>query len=157
MLSQASLKKILFYDFKTGRFIWKVNRKGVKKGTTAGYVCAHGYRKIMIERKKYKASRLAFLYMTGKFPRKEVDHRNRIKEDDAWDNLRDVSHSINGRNISLRIDNSSGTTGVSWSKYFKKWHTRITIENRHIFLGYFKDKSEAIQVRKEAEKEYGYL
>jgi len=154
MLSQVHLKSILSYNPKTGVFTWLV---GKRMGTIAGSLHWRGHRHIKIDQKKYHASRLAFLYMMGKFPEKEVDHKNRVRDDDTWDNLRDVSHSTNERNKGLRPSNTSGCTGVSWFKPIKRWHVRIKVEGRSISLKYFKNKTDAIRVRQEAEKKYGGL
>lgn len=98
-LTQVDLKRLLLYNSKTGVFTWREGqRNNVKAGAIAGYVGPQGYRRIRIGGKKYKSSRLAFLYMKGSFPEREVDHKNGIKNDDWWDNLRDVSHKRNSQN-----------------------------------------------------------
>ena len=104
MITQPQLKELLLYNPETGVFIWRESRGRVRKGSLAGRIKIHGristrgYREIGVNDKLYRAARLAFLYMTGEFPRKEVDHKNRVRDDDAWDNLRDVSHLENVRN-----------------------------------------------------------
>lgn len=149
-LTQRYLKEILFYSPETGVFTWRVSRSRTKEGTIAGYLIKKGYRIITIDKKRYLASRLAYLYMKGRFPREEMDHKNRVRDDNRWNNLREVSSSGNSKNRSLRIDNSSGVAGVRWNEVKKKW--RVTIS--HVHLGYFKNKLEAIQVRHKAEEEY---
>lgn len=156
-LTHAYLKRVLFYNPGTGIFVWRVGRKGkARKGAIAGYI-NQGYRRIGINHKKYKASRLAFLYMVGKFPKKRVDHKNRIRDDDRWSNLREVSPLGNSRNHSLLVTNTSGTSGVSWCKSKRRWRVIIGANNKRTRLGAFKKKQEAIQIRQEAEKRYGYL
>lgn len=53
----------------------------------------------------------------------------------------------------LKANNSSGVTGVSYSKRDKRWRSYITVKHIRYELGYFKDKESAIQARKKAEKE----
>jgi len=96
-LTQRYLKKILFYDPKTGIFIWKVNRRSIKVGDVAGFTQCNGYRRIKIDQKRYYASRLAYLYMEGSFPKEEMDHKNRIRNDNIWKNLQAVSLTFNRR------------------------------------------------------------
>ena len=79
-------------------------------------------------------------------------------EESRWDNrksnLRVVTTSQNSMNRQLSKNNTSGTTGVVWSKKDKKWRSQIMINNKLIFLGLFKNKDDAIRKRKEAEKIY---
>ena len=57
-------------------------------------------------------------------------------------------------NKGIRSNNSSGVTGVGWSKKNNKWRARITLNNKEYHLGYFDDKNDAIKARKEAENKY---
>lgn len=52
------------------------------------------------------------------------------------------------------INNTSGVKGVSWDKKSKKWRARIGFKKETITLGYFEDKQDAINARKEAEEKY---
>ena len=91
MLTQQSLKEILHYDEDTGWFTWLTDRGGTAKaGTRAGSLKPDGYRVIRIGEKKHLEHRLAFLYKTGSWPKKLVDHKNRIRDDNRWLNLRDI-------------------------------------------------------------------
>ena len=84
----------------------------------------------------------------------EVDHEFH----DTWDNrkefLRIVTRSQNEMNKDLKSTNTSGVTGVSWSKRNEKWRPYISINGKQTGLGYYDDFDEAVQVRKEAEIEY---
>jgi hypothetical protein len=77
--------------------------------------------RIQINGKTYQAHRLAFLYMTGKFPPDEVDHINHEPSDNRFVNLRQVTRLENLRNQSLSKNNKSGFTGVSWYGRYSKW------------------------------------
>ena len=55
------------------------------------------YTYIKIYNKRYRAHRLAFLYMTGEIP-KLVDHINRLPWDNTWTNLRATNHRENALN-----------------------------------------------------------
>jgi hypothetical protein len=99
-LTQERLKEILHYDPETGMWTWIKERKymNILVGSIAGTVKSNGYLYIGIDRKQYRASRLAFLYMTGKLPPDEVDHKNRVRLYNRWSNLRLVTHSENQQN-----------------------------------------------------------
>ncbi len=50
--------------------------------------------------------------------------------------------------------NTSGNTGVKWDKSRNKWISEIHFKNKRYYLGRYKDKEEAIKVRKEAEEKF---
>ena len=50
------------------------------------------------------------------FPENQVDHINRIKEDNRLCNLREVSAACNLQNTNLSMRNSTGVKGVSPDK-----------------------------------------
>lgn len=99
MITQEYLKSILHYDPETGLFIWIVKRKRTKgKGSRADIPHHKGYTQIGIDKTTYMAHRLTWFYMTGKWPENEIDHINRIKNDNRWVNLREATRSQNLRN-----------------------------------------------------------
>lgn len=88
----------LHYDPATGIFTGRATRTSAKReGRPVGGI-QHGRRRITVGGKTYKAARLAWLYMTGHWPREEIDHINRNSLDDRWCNLRDVDRSTNLKN-----------------------------------------------------------
>jgi len=156
-LTQKRLKELLHYDPKTGIFIRLLNTGGSqKKGDIAGGIRPDGYRSIRADRKKYYSARLAFLYMEGYFPENDIDHINRIKDDDRWVNLRHVSRSCNMINKGLVSNNTSGVTGVSWNKRERKWVSRIMANGERILLGKFDLFVVAVNARYLGEKKYNY-
>lgn len=87
-LDQANLKDILDYDPATGIFRWRDNRGSrARAGKIAGSPDGYGSREIRIGVGRYKASHLAFLYMTGDWPIEIVKHRNGDSADNRWINL----------------------------------------------------------------------
>jgi HNH endonuclease len=74
----------------------------------------------------------------------EVDHINRNKLDNRKENLRLVSHTENEWNKSPKSTNTSGAVGVSYFKPRRTWRARVGVYGQEICLGYFKNKSEAI-------------
>lgn len=84
----------------------------------------------------------------------EVDHINGITYDNRKSNLRCVSHLNNMKNTESYSNNTSGTTGVAYSKSENKWKSYITYNKKRIHLGTFENKNDAILARLKAEKKY---
>lgn len=83
-----------------------------------------------------------------------TDHINKDKLDNRKLNLRIATHSLSAYNQRIRIDNSSGVTGVVWDKLANMYKCRIYKNNKCFYLGHFKNKLDAIKARKEAENKY---
>lgn len=123
ILTQEQLKEFLHYEPLTGIFTWlklPLKAYSVKVGDIAG-TKQHGYIHIQIFGKKQYAQRLAWLYMTGNWPSKHIDHKNGIRDCNIWCNLRDCTDSQNQFNAGLSSRNKSGYKGVSWRKATNKW------------------------------------
>jgi len=152
-INQERLKELLHYDPETGVFKWKIAISyRIRVGDVAGCFDDDGYIKIVMFNKAYRAHRLVWLYVHGKFPEDCMDHINGIKDDNRIINLRAVTHAENNKNLPLRKDNTSGYIGVGWDKGKNKW--RVSISNVH--YGRFKSKSDAIARAKEVYKKLGY-
>ena len=156
-LTETELKEALHYSPDTGIFTRRKDGGGAKVGDIAGCTNnVNGYIQIGVKGKLYLAHRLAWLYMTGEWPKDQIDHINRVRNDNRWENIRDVSRAGNRRNQKLDKRNTSGTCGVYWHKTERKWHAIIGVNGEPKHLGSFECKDDAISTRKAAEKEYGY-
>lgn len=108
------LREALHYNPDTGAFTWRIRSGGTATvGTPAGHHDTHGYVKISLDGGRYYAHRLAFLYMTGSWPKEQVDHINRDRADCRWANLRAADRFVNARNTGARRRNRLGVKGVS--------------------------------------------
>jgi hypothetical protein len=138
MITQAELKQLVNYDPITGVFTLAKHRHGTtrKIGDVLGSVTKVGYLETGINRKRYYLHRLAYLYMTGKFPKDKIDHKNRNKADNSWDNLRCVTQQENmENNILPRKHGSLGYRGVH--RYGNKFRAKIVHKGKQIHLGAF--------------------
>lgn len=136
MLTQDSLKQILIYNPDTGIFNWKVGGKKKSVIRPAGTKHSKGYIVISIMGRRFFAHRLAWLYVTGDWPKNQIDHRNGERDANHFGNLRDVTHSENQQNQRVaRGVNKSGLLGVS--KNGKKWRASIWLDSKVILLGQF--------------------
>lgn len=147
-LTQENLKEILDYNPNTGVFYWKV---GKKTGQVCGKPNVRDYVYMHILGKAYSGHRLAWFYMTGKWPKNQIDHINRIKSDNRFQNLRDVTRSQNLMNKTKYSNNKSGFKGVS---YRKPWSVSITYDGVINTLGHFENKEEAARVYDKAAIEH---
>ena len=147
MITSNHLKTILSYCPETGVFTWLVTRRShagkVKPGAIATNVSVHGYARIGIDGERYPAHRLAWLYVYGRWPTKQIDHINRNRLDNRIVNLREATDAENRQNMSLSVTNKSGVKGVSWDKQRKKWYAKITHNYKQISLGMFDDIKDA--------------
>ena len=98
MLTPKRLRKVLSYAPTTGIFRWKVSASSrASVGSMAGAKNGRGYHQIRIGGQPYSASRLAWLYMTGKWPNSEISYINGKPSDTRWANLREAT-SLPNRN-----------------------------------------------------------
>lgn len=79
--------------------------------------------------------------MTGKWPERLVDHKNKIKIDNCWNNLREADHSKNSANRKMHKNNSTGFKGIAKSE--GKFIAQIGHNYRIIKLGRFATPEEA--------------
>lgn len=146
ILTQAYLQHILHYDPLTGEWTWiNPTARNVRKGDVAGTVRKDGRRQMNLSGQCYLAARLAWFYMKGVWPELEIDHENRIKSDDRWENLREATHSENMYNRDW-CERSGELRGIC--KEGNQF--RVIIGNS--YLGYYKTLEEAIVARDEALK-----
>jgi hypothetical protein len=134
MIDVYTLKTLVEYDPETGFFTWLVRAGPVHVGDVAGNPC-HGYWQICIDRRRYYAHRLAWLYMTGEWPKKQIDHINLDKADNRWRNLRLATPSQNICNQGHRITSRLGLKGVYPNG--KRFAAQITIDGICHHLGTF--------------------
>jgi hypothetical protein len=155
-LTQERLKELLHYDPETGVFTWLKSRGVRKAGSVAdGQHRPAGrqtYVRIGIDCNRYDAHRLAFLYMTGRWPNPEVDHIDLDGTNNRWSNLREATTSQNGANRGKHRDNKSGFKGVYADG--NKWLACIMVNYRAIRLGLFSTKEEAALAYNEAAKKH---
>lgn len=148
MLTAARVHELLTYDPASGVFRWRVSRGGVKAGSIAGCIDAEGRRCITVDGHRDKASRFAWLYMTGDWPSDLVDHRDGNPGNNRWSNLREADQSKNQANAGIRADNTTGAKGVTYTK--GRYLARIRHHGERITLGRFDTIREASAAYAEA-------
>jgi hypothetical protein len=144
VITAERLREKLHYEPSIGVFKWRIARSKARVGAVAGTAGGNdGYRKIWIDGREYKESRLVWLYMTGEWPRTDIDHCNGDKADNRWANLREATGSQNKANTPMQANNSSGFKGVSWHKGKRKWQACISLNGKIKTLGRFASRERA--------------
>jgi hypothetical protein len=140
-LTQARLKELLSYDPVTGLFTWCVaTAQRTKVGSIAGTANDEGYRHIQIDGRKYSEHYLVFLWMTGAWPKKLVDHRDCNPGNNIWLNLREATPSQQCAN--RRAFNKLGVKGV-YPLPSGKYQAAIQVNGKQKYLGSFDTITEA--------------
>jgi hypothetical protein len=170
MITQKQIKRLLHYNPRTGIFTWLERKPDMFEdgkmfskeiicnqwnakwaGKEAGCL-SHGYISIGINNRKYGAHILAYIYMTGKQPNKDIDHNNRNRNDNSWINLRPANNSQNRANSKIYENNTSGFKGVTL--HGNKYQAQIQVNNKNIYLGRFNTAEEAHKAYCEAAEKY---
>jgi hypothetical protein len=164
-LTAECLREVLDYNPGTGEFRWKTRAGGFQTVKTwnfryanrpAGTLDTDGYVVIKVDRRTYKAHRLAHFWMTGEWPSLSIDHVDRNRADNRWDRLRSANNEEQRANNGLRQDNTSGFKGVSWSESKARWVAYITAGKKRRWLGNYDSPEAAFDARQAAaEKLHG--
>jgi hypothetical protein len=86
-------------------------------------------------------------FILGKKEGYDIDHINSDRIDNRKENLRYATRSQN-------LMNKRNVLGITWDKNRKKWLAQITVNKKHINLGRYDNKEEALKVRRDAEKKH---
>ncbi|EJN3045456.1 HNH endonuclease [Salmonella enterica] len=150
---------LLKYNPETGVLSWAKPRGGVKVGKAIGSRHAHGYLQMTFMGKKYLVHRFIWdlVHPDDKLgPGEEIDHINHVKDDNRLCNLRKVKRLGNCQNVGRSKRNTSGVTGVSLDPINQKWVAQIKCDGEYTFLGRFTNFGDAVEARKNAERELGF-
>ncbi len=154
MITQSELKDLLSYDKDTGIFRWNIKpNKKIQKGSIAGYLNGSKRYLIGINRKYYKAHRLAWLYVYGYMP-KIIDHINGNPTDNMISNLRECNTAQNALNVGVKAHSKSGIKNVMRKKGRSKWTVRLRVNGVYKHIGNFDDIELAGLVAVEAREKY---
>jgi hypothetical protein len=85
---------------------------------------------------------------------KEIDHRNTIRSDNRWKNLRAVTRTQNNANLPRLKSNTSGFKGVYFCQNTSRWRARVHMHNKMMCLGRFDTPEEAHAAYAVAAKKY---
>lgn len=152
---KESVRKMFDYDGRN--LLWAVKpSRCICVGDVAGSKSKSGYIVIGINKERYYAHRLIWLYIYGKFPKDQIDHINGDPSDNNIFNLRSTSQAENTKNRMISSNNTSGVMGVSWMPKAKKYQAYIDAFGKRKNLGSYSSLNEAAKVRAEAEVKYKF-
>jgi hypothetical protein len=134
----------LHYDPEQGIFYHKLTHGRAKAGDAAGCVHIDGYLRIQVKKRSYAAHRLVWLWETGAWPKRHIDHIDGNKINNRISNLRDVNQSVNMQNLKkASAVNKTGFLGVWFEKGPQKYRAAIRLNGKRLYLGYYATPEEA--------------
>lgn len=146
-LSRDELRDLFDYDAASGILTW---RKGKRKGFTAGGAGNAGYLYVHVtsEKRNLRVHRIIWKWVTGEEPTLDIDHKNRNRADNRWENLRALTRAQNRRHYNPPKPVFHVASGL--------WHVKKQLASKQASLGYFKTKEEAEAAAYGAMKAFEY-
>ncbi|WP_366938191.1 HNH endonuclease signature motif containing protein [uncultured Brevundimonas sp.] len=145
MLTQERLREVLRYEPETGDFTWlQPTSRRDRVGGSAGTTNEDGYRRITVDGRRYRAHRLAFMYVHGRWPDDMLDHINGCRADNRLANLREATNAQNQACSRASRSPSSGYRGVDLLPGRERpYRARVRVGGKTRYLGYFATGAEA--------------
>jgi len=128
-LTLSTLRASIDYDAETGVF--------TRNGCPIGRVYRRGYIMVQLLGETYLAHRLAWFYVHGEHPTRNIDHINGVKSDNRIVNLRECNQSENQQNRRL-----SSVRGC-YKRRNGRWTAQIMIGYRSKKLGTYDTEQQA--------------
>ena len=175
LLSPEVLRQLLSYAPDTGKLFWKErgpewfedhkrrkaehacrNWNARFSGKEAFTAMNNGYRTGQILGENVRAHRACWAIFYGAWPREEIDHINRVKDDNRIYNLRESTRHENLENRGAVRGKTSGYVGVHWCKFKRRWRAEIHPHGlrKDIKLGYFTSELDAAKAYDKAALAY---
>lgn len=146
-MSQSELQSIFVYDEQSGKLFWKERpgRKWFNSRFTGKEVGSKNgsYMAVHLEGGNHYLHRIIWKLKTGEEPVGYIDHIDGNGLNNAWSNLRDVTHDQNMWNAKLFHNNTSGYRGVSFIQSHGLWRAAISIGGKKKHIGYFESAEAA--------------
>jgi len=151
-LTHAFLIESMGYCEATGVFMRKVSAGRGRAGQSAGHHDkTSGYVVVGLNGTRYLAHRLAWFYVHGEWPEKQIDHRDGCRANNAIENLRPASQAQNNQNQRAGQGKRAGKQiGVYLIRDSGRWKAQIGIAGRRIHLGHFGTEAEAAKAYMDA-------
>lgn len=147
---------LVSYNPCNGKFYWLKKSHKNNAMSEAGIKTEYGYIVINACKKRHRAHRLAWFLFYGWWPPKgfDIDHKNRIRDDNRICNLRIATRNQNSWNCNMHKDNTSGARGVCWHKKIGKWVARLHVDRKCVFYMEFSSFEDACEEIKKKRTEY---
>lgn len=145
--TREDIIKVLDYESESGIFRWKYRDHGYAPwngafvGKVAGAIRPDGYSRLRVNGVLYMSHILAWVIVTGSWPKEEIDHRNCVRSDCRFENLREATSRDNKNNRKGR-SKLGMPKGVSTNH--KRFKAEISISlGRKVNLGTFDTPEQA--------------
>jgi hypothetical protein len=146
---EALIRERLAYNPETGIVSWRVSHcSRTHAGEEAGSLDKRGYRSVRVAGVLIFSHLLAVFLQTGQWPEEVVDHRNGVKDDNRWANLRECTQTQNLRN---RVKSKS--KAIPYKGVFNNngsFMARICVDRKMKYLGNYPDPEQAALAYNEA-------
>lgn len=153
ILTADRLRTLLHYDPATGYFTRLVSIAANAMAGTMPGTTHNGYVTIAVDGKRYRAHRLAWLYVHGEWPAHQIDHINGVRDDNRIANLRDVPSATNSENHrEARSGSGSGLLGAYWCADKGCYKACIRVAGKLKFLKNCETADEAHAIYLEAKR-----
>jgi hypothetical protein len=150
------------FEIQSG-LVWRISRGGQKAGSVAGtkkpslITPGRFDWRVRVDGRKYLASRVIYFMANGEDPGElTVDHEDQNPMNNNSGNLRLANSDTQQINSPMYRNNTSGVTGVTWSKARGKWAARTRLQGKYTYLGYYTCKIEAARIVRDKWVEFGW-
>lgn len=135
------------YNPETGLLTWKVSAGPCKAGNRAGTWVGDRLRVGWLKQ-YHPATHIIWLWMTGKWPDKVVDHKDGNPSNDKWNNLQNIYKCQDSSKKVKQSNNKSGIPGVHYCNWRKRWIVQRRQQGKPFLGKSFTKYSEAIDYLK---------
>lgn len=144
--TQTELRNLFYYS--DGNLIHKNPSSGkIRPNRVAGYKTEYGYIRVKVGGIDFQAHRLVWIWHNGYIsPELEIDHIDRIRDNNRIENLRPLYRNMNRRNTKPK--------GYSYNKLSKRWVAQIMVNRKSIYLGSYHTEEAAATAYLEAKAKY---
>ena len=154
MLNLEEIVDVFDYQPDTGLLFWKKSGKGRQMERPIGSFCK-GYLNVQFGGRNRRVHHIVWLICYGEWPLGQIDHIDGNRTNNRIANLRIVNNQDNHKNMKGFSTNTSGCTGVSWSKSKRKWCAYINV-GKMIMIGRYGSFDDAVEARKKAEVQHNF-
>ena len=154
-----------YFNYSEGKIFWnekpsfktKLEWNGKTPGKEAGTLNLKGYVNVKLNKKMYKAHRIIWEMHNGQIPNgMQIDHINRVRDDNRIENLRLATNQANQRNYSKKKNNTTGFNGVAYHKLTGKCYAHVGVDGKTKFSRLFETIDEAIKERDNLSSLFGF-
>lgn len=139
--------KHLFNVTGAGVVYWRNCQRSHLNGRVAGTIDGKGYRWVKHDGIWISHHSIVFAVNSGRWPEKDLDHINRDRRDNRFENLREATGIENKVNSKVSIRNKTGASGVWLNKKTGRYRAKATLNYKEYYLGEFNTLGEAFEVR----------